>query len=196
MLVHLRGFGDYRLLGRTRDDAAGEAFDKVAKMLGLPYPGGPNVERAAQGGNPGAYEFPRSMLNSGDLAFSFSGLKTAVLYSLQKISPTQLEGELPDLAASFQQAVVDVLVKKTIKAARQAKENLVTLSGGVSCNQHLRAAIATACERAGLDLLIAEGQHCTDNAAMIAQVALEKLARNQTDSLSADVDPNLTLAGS
>jgi len=194
MLVHLRGFGDYRLLGRTRDDAAGEAFDKVAKMLGLPYPGGPNVEKMAEGGDPAAYAFPRSMLNSGDLAFSFSGLKTAVLYTLQKIPDHQREAELPNLCASFQQAAVEVLVKKTVRAARQADERLVTMSGGVSCNQCLRSTMATACERAGLQLLVAEGQHCTDNAAMIAQVALEKLARNQTDPLSADVDPNLRLA--
>ncbi len=195
MLVHLRAFGDYRLLGRTRDDAAGEAFDKVAKMLALPYPGGPNIEKtAAAGGDPGAYDFPRSMLNSGDLAFSFSGLKTAVLYTLQKIPAEQRAAELPDLCASFQQAVVEVLVKKTIRAARQANENLVTLSGGVSCNRHLRDSMHTACDRAGLDLRIAAGQHCTDNAAMIAQVALEKLARGQTDPLSADVNPNLALA--
>ena len=194
MLVHLRAFGDYRLLGRTRDDAAGEAFDKVAKMLGLPYPGGPNIEKTARDGDPDAYDFPRSMLNSGDLAFSFSGLKTSVLYTLQKISEEKLQAELPNLCASFQQAVIEVLVRKTIKAARQAGENLVTLSGGVSCNQHLRSTMATACESAGLELLIAEGEHCTDNAAMIGQVALEKLARNQTDPLTADVNPNLALA--
>ncbi|MFT4547139.1 MAG: N6-L-threonylcarbamoyladenine synthase [Verrucomicrobiales bacterium] len=194
MLVHLRAFGDYKLLGRTRDDAAGEAFDKVAKMLSLPYPGGPNIEKAARGGNPSAYDFPRSMLKSGDLAFSFSGLKTAVLYTLQKIPAEEIQPELPNLCASFQQAVVDVLVKKTIKAARQVNEKLVTLSGGVSSNQHLRGTMQSACEEAGLQLAIAEGEHCTDNAAMIAQVALEKLARDQTDPLSADVDPNMALA--
>ena len=195
MLVHLREFGDYQLLGRTRDDAAGEAFDKVAKMLGLPYPGGPNVEKtAAQNGDPTAYNFPRSMLNSGDLAFSFSGLKTAVLYTLQKIPDARLGTELPNLCASFQQAVIDVLVKKTIQAAQQANEKLITLSGGVSCNNALRNAMATACKKARRELLIAEAKHCTDNAAMIAQVALEKLARNQTDPLTADVDPNLALA--
>ena len=194
MLVHLRAFGDYRLLGRTRDDAAGEAFDKVAKMLGLPYPGGPNVEKTAQGGDPGAHDFPRSMLNSGDLAFSFSGLKTAVLYTLEKIPADEIEAELPNLCASFQAAVIEVLVAKTIKAAKRAGESLVTLSGGVSCNRALRDAMTTACQKAHLDLIIAEGQHCTDNAAMIAQVALEKLARGQTDPLGADVDPNLALA--
>ena len=195
MLVHLRAFGDYQLLGRTRDDAAGEAFDKVAKMLDLPYPGGPNIEKtAAQGGDPSAYDFPRSMLNSGDLAFSFSGLKTSVLYTLQKIPADKLGPEIPNLCASFQQAVTEVLVKKTLKAAGQTGEKLVTLSGGVSCNQHLRASMQSACDQAGLELRIAQGEHCTDNAAMIAQVALEKLARDQTDSLSADVNPNLALA--
>ena len=195
MLVHLRAFGDYQLLGRTRDDAAGEAFDKVAKMLDLPYPGGPNIEKtAAAGGDPTAYDFPRSMLNSGDLAFSFSGLKTAVLYTLQKIPADQRDRELPNLCASFQQAVVDVLVKKSIAAATHAGERLITLSGGVSCNRFLRDAMQDACDAAGLDLQIAAGQHCTDNAAMIAQVALEKLARGQSDPLSADVDPNLALA--
>ncbi|MGI9241226.1 MAG: tRNA (adenosine(37)-N6)-threonylcarbamoyltransferase complex transferase subunit TsaD, partial [Verrucomicrobiales bacterium] len=158
MLVHLRAFGDYRLLGRTRDDAAGEAFDKVAKMLGLPYPGGPNVERvAAEGGDPAAYDFPRSMLNSGDLAFSFSGLKTAVLYTLQKIPEADRGAELSNLCASFQQAVIEVLVKKTLRAAAQSGENLVTLSGGVTCNQVLRSAMTDACDQAGLQLLIAEG---------------------------------------
>jgi N6-L-threonylcarbamoyladenine synthase len=194
MLVHLRAFGDYKLLGRTRDDAAGEAFDKVAKMLGLPYPGGPHIESTAATGDPEAYAFPRSMLSSGDLAFSFSGLKTAVLYTLEKIPAARLGAELPDLCASFQQAVVEVLVKKTLGAARQASEKLITLSGGVSCNQHLRNSMAKACEKAGVDLLIATGALCTDNAAMIAQVAQEKLARGQTDPLTTDVDPNLALA--
>ena len=133
------------------------------------------------------------MLNSGDLAFSFSGLKTAVLYTLEKIPSDQIEAQLPHLCASFQQAVTDVLVKKTIRAARQANEPLVTLSGGVSCNQHLRQAMQKACDQAGLNLAIAQGEHCTDNAAMIAQVALEKLAQGHTDPLSADVDPNLAL---
>jgi len=195
MLIHLRAFGDYKLLGRTRDDAAGEAFDKVAKMLGLPYPGGPNIEKAAaQGGAPTAYDFPRSMLNSGDLAFSFSGLKTSVLYTLEKIPAEDLASETPNLCASFQQAVTDVLVKKTLRAADQANEKLITLSGGVSCNQHLRNSMAAECDRLGKELQIAEGQHCTDNAAMIAQVALEKLARGRTDPLSSDVNPNLSLA--
>ena len=194
MLIHLRAFGDYQLLGRTRDDAAGEAFDKVAKMLGLPYPGGPNLERAAKSGDPKAYDFPRSMLNSGDLAFSFSGLKTSVLYTLQKVPAEKLAAELPDLAASFQQAVIDVLVKKTTRAAKQTGEKLITLSGGVSCNHKLRAAMQAACRNSAKELLIAAGQHCTDNAAMIAQVAQEKLARGQIDPLTADVDPNLALA--
>ncbi len=145
MLVEIKKRGDYRLLGRTQDDAAGEAFDKVGKLLGLPYPGGPNIDRLAREGNPRAHAFPRSMLDSRDFDFSFSGLKTAVRYLLPKLeSPS-----LPDLCASFQEAVVDVLVTKTLRAARETGQRVVAISGGVSCNSGLRARFQRECAAAG-----------------------------------------------
>ena len=192
-LVHRQAVGSYHLLGRTRDDAAGEAFDKVAKMLGLPYPGGPEIDQHALSGDRKKFAFPRSMLDSGDFTFSFSGLKTAVLYQLDKLDGT-LAGNLDDLCASFQEAVVDVLVKKTIKAARKFNVKLVTVSGGVSCNRRLRAAITDACQHEGLEVVIATPSLSTDNAAMIAFVALHRHLAGLSDPLERDVDPNLSLA--
>src|SRR4029077_2780956 len=143
--ILVRGLAHYCLIGRTVDDAAGEAFDKVAKMVGLGYPGGPEIEKRARGGNPKRFELPRSMPDSEN--FSFSGLKTAVRYLLPK-----LRGDyLPDLCASFQQAIVDVLVQKTIAAARKYHVDLVTVSGGVSCNQALRRQLGAACARRGFE---------------------------------------------
>jgi N6-L-threonylcarbamoyladenine synthase len=191
LLVKVNGFGDYVLLGRTVDDAAGEAFDKVAKMLGLDYPGGPVIERLARDGDPQRYEFPRSMLHSGDFQFSFSGLKTSVRYLL----PT-LKGDdwLPDVCASFQEAVVDVLVEKSIRAVKASEVDLLTASGGVSCNGYLRKRLADRCAREGIRLLLAEPSLCTDNAVMIARVAVEKFLHGESTPLTADIDPNLKLA--
>jgi N6-L-threonylcarbamoyladenine synthase len=189
-LLRVRGFGEYTLLGKTRDDAAGEAFDKVAKMLGLPYPGGPEVDRHARNGEATRYRFPRSMLGSGDFAFSFSGLKTAVLYQLEKLD-APLEVCLDDLCASFQEAVVDILVGKTLRAARKCGQSLVTVSGGVSCNARLREAFTERCAKEGLELSIAPPDLSTDNAAMIAYVAFLRHAAGHADPLEIDVDPNL-----
>jgi len=189
MLVEIEAMGKYRLLGQTVDDAAGEAFDKVGKLLGLPYPGGPNVDRMARQGDPRRFDFPRSMLDSGDFAFSFSGLKTAVRYLLPKLA----ELPLPDLCASFQEAVVDVLVEKTVRAARATRQRVVALSGGVSCNSRLREKMRAACAAAGLELLIAPPALSTDNAAMIGYVAALRLATGETSPLTADIDPNLRL---
>lgn len=189
LLVDVRGLGDYRLVGSTIDDAAGEAFDKVARLLGLPYPGGPEIEALARSGDAEAYQFPRSMPREFD--FSFSGLKTAVRYTLPKID--DLQGELPNLCASFQQAVVDVLVDKAVRAAAQAGHQLVTLSGGVSCNQALREALAAACEQAGLWFAACPRTHSTDNAAMIAFAALLHFAHGAASDFGADIDPNLPL---
>jgi len=195
LLVHTRGAGDYTVLGSTRDDAAGEAFDKVGKMLGLPYPGGPEIDRRArQGGNPAAFDLPRSMIDSGDFQFSFSGLKTSVFYLLQKLG-APLEGDtVTDLCASFQEAVVGVLVAKTLAAAAHTGERLVAVSGGVSCNTRLREAMCAACESRGLELRIAAPAFTTDNAAMIAYVAAIKqgLVADPT-LLDQDIDPNLGL---
>lgn len=189
MLVEIDGFRRYRLLGQTCDDAAGEAFDKVGKLLGLPYPGGPNVNRLAREGDPRRFPFPRSMIDSGDFQFSFSGLKTSVRYLLPKLDPLPL----PDLCASFQEAVVEVLVAKTIAAARKTRKRLVAVSGGVSCNTRLREAFQAECARHRLELLLAEPALCTDNAAMIGYVATLMHGAGYTSPLTAEIDPNLRL---
>jgi N6-L-threonylcarbamoyladenine synthase len=189
MLVRSTGIGAYHLLGRTLDDAAGEAFDKVAKLLDLPYPGGPEIDRLARQGNPKKFDLPRSMANSGDFNFSFSGLKTAVRYLLPK-----LEGDFhADLCASFQEAAVDVLVQKTIRAAERSGVQLVTVSGGVSANSRLRSKMLEATTSAGLDLKLAIPSLSTDNAAMIAYAALERYLLGYRTDLREDADPNLQL---
>ena len=189
MLVRSTGIGAYHLLGRTLDDAAGEAFDKVAKLLGLPYPGGPEIDRLARQGNPKKFDLPRSMAKSGDFNFSFSGLKTAVRYLLPK-----LEGDFhADLCASFQEAVVDVLVQKTIRAAERSGVQLVTVSGGVSANSRLRSKMLEATTSARLDLKLASPSLSTDNAAMIAYAALERYQLGYRTDLREDADPNLQL---
>ena len=189
LLVEIEAFEKYRLLGQTQDDAAGEAFDKVGKLLGLPYPGGPNVNRIATDGDATRVDFPRSMLHSDDFDFSFSGLKTAVRYLLPKLGGISL----PDVCASFQEAVVDVLVAKTLRASEATGRRVIALSGGVSCNTRLREKFRAACAARGLELLVAEPALCTDNAAMIGYVAALKLAHGETSPLSVDIDPNLRL---
>lgn len=193
LLIQLSGVGEYQRWGRTRDDAAGEAFDKVAKMLGLPYPGGPEIEKAARTGRRDAYTFPRGLLDSGDFDFSFSGLKTSVLYTLAKL-PGTLEDCRADLCASFQEAVIDVLLRKTLRLAKKLDVNLVTVSGGVSCNARLRQVFAEACAREGRELLLPTSALATDNAAMIAYAALQRLLQGQLSSLEEDIDPNLPLS--
>jgi N6-L-threonylcarbamoyladenine synthase len=189
MLVRSTGIGAYHLLGRTLDDAAGEAFDKVAKLLELPYPGGPEIDRLARQGNPKKFDLPRSMAKSGDFNFSFSGLKTAVRYLLPK-----LEGDFhADLCASFQEAAVDVLVQKTIRAAERSGVQLVTVSGGVSANSRLRSKMLEATTSARLDLKLASPSLSTDNAAMIAYAALERYQLGYRTDLREDADPNLQL---
>jgi N6-L-threonylcarbamoyladenine synthase len=198
LLLEVKGPGRYRKLGGTRDDAAGEAYDKVGKMLGLPYPGGPEIEKIAHEGDPNAYEFPRSMLYDPHADFSFSGLKTAVLYKLQSLGdPLEVikdRSTVADLAASFQQAVIEILVGKTIKAARRNGLNLIALSGGVSLNRALRRAFEEACRKHGFRLAVAEASMCTDNAAMIAFAALLRHLAGESSPLDADIDPNLRLA--
>jgi N6-L-threonylcarbamoyladenine synthase len=192
MLVHMTEVGGYRLLGRTRDDAAGEAFDKIAKMIGLPYPGGPEIDKLARLGRGDAHAFPRSFLDGRSLEFSFSGLKTAVLYELPRLK-LEDPAVLADVCASVQEAICEVLVEKLVLAARQAGEKLVTVSGGVSCNRGLRAKLASRCEQEGLTLLLARPDLSTDNAAMIAYAAAQRFRLGQTSALEADVDPNLPL---
>src|SRR5882724_630329 len=214
LLVNVRGVGDYEILGRTLDDAAGEAFDKVAKLLGLGYPGGPEIEMRAQKGDAAKFDLPRSMLNSGDLNFSFSGLKTAVRYLLPKIViPSEVEGSrheslkvthrdpstharddvLADVCASFQEAVIDVLREKSLRALQQTKSRRLTLSGGVSCNRALRENLRAACQKNGIEFLVAEPWLCTDNAAMIAFAAMLRLENGIVSDLAEEIDPNLAL---
>jgi N6-L-threonylcarbamoyladenine synthase len=195
LLVHVRGLNQYSILGRTVDDAAGEAFDKVAKLLGLGYPGGPEIERRAMSGNPARFDFPRSMLDSGDDNFSFSGLKTAVRYRLADLETERGKPELVnDICASFQCAAIEVLVKKTRRAAARCGARLVTMSGGVSCNQSLRREMGEACDRAGVRLLTAAPRLCTDNAAMIAFAASQRFRAGFRSEVTQEIDPNLALA--
>lgn len=192
MLVRVREVGGYELLGRTRDDAAGEAFDKVAKMIGLPYPGGPEIDKRAAQGDPQAFAFPRSFLDGKSLEFSFSGLKTAVLYELPRLD-LKNEQTLADVCASVQAAIVEVLVEKLVLAARSTKNRVVAVSGGVSCNRGLRGALRARCEKDGIELLLAEPALCTDNAGMIAFTAVQRFLRGDRSPLEAEVDPNLPL---
>jgi N6-L-threonylcarbamoyladenine synthase len=192
LLVEVRSLGQYRVLGRTVDDAAGEAFDKVAKMLGLGYPGGPEIEQHARAGNATRFSFPRSMLDSGDHNFSFSGLKTAVRYQIAKLLPISEETR-NDLCASFQRAVIEVLVGKTINAARDCGAKLITMSGGVSCNRALRMEMQKASEPAGAKFLSAAPKLCTDNAAMIAFAAALRFKTGFQSELTQEIDPNLAL---
>jgi len=193
LLVEVRALNDYRILGRTVDDAAGEAFDKVAKLLGLGYPGGPEIERRALSGDAARFDFPRSMLDSRDHNFSFSGLKTAVRYQIAKLEAIS-DDIRGDLCASFQRAAVEVLVKKTLRAACECGAKLVTVSGGVSCNRVLRDQMGDACNRAGLKLLTAVPELCTDNAAMIAFAAALRFRAGQSSEVTQEIDPNLALA--
>ncbi|HET9857757.1 MAG TPA: tRNA (adenosine(37)-N6)-threonylcarbamoyltransferase complex transferase subunit TsaD [Chthoniobacterales bacterium] len=188
MSIFVRGVGDYEVIGRTVDDAAGEAFDKIAKLLGLGYPGGPEIEKHAVDGNPKRFDLPRSMPDSEN--FSFSGLKTAVRYLLPK-----LKGDyLADVCASVQQAIVDVLVRKIVAAAKKHDLDLVTVSGGVSCNRELRKQLGDACKRHGFEFKTAEPSLCTDNAAMIAFAAMLRLEKGGSSNVAEEIDPNLALA--
>ncbi len=180
-------------LGATIDDAAGEAFDKIAMMLGLPYPGGPEIEKASSGGNPKAYDLPRSLLSPKSLDFSFSGIKTAVLYTIHGQGKTtggletMTPQKLSDIAASFQQAVVDVLVKKTIRAVKQTGVSNVVLGGGVAANKGLRQALEIACKNRRIGFHAAKMCYCSDNGAMIAALGYHQLLAGDIADLSADV---------
>jgi len=176
MLVHVESELNHRVLGGTIDDAAGECFDKAGKLMGLPYPAGPVIDRLAESGNPQAFDFPRPLLNDANDDFSFSGLKTSIRYFLRD-HPALLESApaLRDFCASVQAAIVEVLVKKTLRAAKRVGVKCVTASGGVTCNRTLRAELAKACERNQLILRLAEPALCTDNAAMIGILAERKL---------------------
>ncbi len=181
-LIYMSGHGDYRILARTRDDAAGEAFDKCARAMGLGYPGGPLIDKLARDGNPNAVSFPRAKV--GDtLDFSFSGLKTAVIRYVQN---TGGQTRIEDLAASFQQAVVDVLVDHTFKAARASAVKQVLMAGGVAANSGLQAAIKSNGEKLGIEVIAPEPILCTDNAAMVASAAFLDNERGKSAGLDLD----------
>ena len=184
------GHLSYKRLGSTLDDAAGEAFDKVARLLGLSYPGGPSIQKAAINGNPGAFRFPRANLD-GSLNFSFSGLKTSVLRMVRDLEKSRSKLPVEDLAASFQQAVVDVLFQKTIQAAKQHKVKNIIVAGGVSANQLLRD---TFLNQSNYKVFIPPFKYCTDNAAMIASAGYFRFINNQIDPLDIDVLPNWPLS--
>jgi N6-L-threonylcarbamoyladenine synthase len=194
MLVHMPEVHHHELLGQTLDDAAGEAFDKVARLLGLGFPGGPALDAMAADGDPSAVHFPRAMEDSGDLDFSMSGLKTAVLRYVRAEQAAGRDVSLPDVAASFQEAIVDVQVSKTIAAAKGRGVDTVLLGGGVVANTRLRHRMTEAGSSEGLRVLYPSLELCTDNAAMIAAVGAARLARGERSSLDIAADPNLMLA--
>ncbi len=200
-LFYVKDYLNWRLIGRTRDDAAGEAFDKTAKLLNLGYPGGPIIEKLAKQGDAQSIRFPRSYLEQGSLDFSFSGVKTAVLYHLRnnKIRNSNIPsaslrtGEIRNVAASFQQAVIDVLVDKSKAACRQKKVNNFVLGGGVACNQALRSALKDALNKEGINSYFPEGLLCQDNAAMAAGLAYQLYKKGKRSDLSLEVNPNLKI---
>ena len=193
MLVHARGHGDYELLGGTIDDAAGEAFDKVARFLGLEYPGGPEIDRLALLGDPEAIRFPRSMMNEVGFDVSYSGLKTSVINHVRKFEGAGTPIVLEDVAASFQAAVVEVQVKKTMDAVHHVGADQLLLCGGVAANSGLRQGLAEACQKGGVRLSVPPLELCTDNAAMIAACGTAMARRGVYTSLDAAPDPNLPL---
>lgn len=193
MLVHVRGWGDYEVLGETIDDAVGEAFDKVAKALGLGYPGGPVISRLAEQGDPKAVAFPRAMLHSHDYRFSLSGLKTAVITYIEAENAAGRPIDLPDLAASFQAAVIDVQVAKALTAVEECDVDDFCVGGGVAANPALRAAYRERLGERGVRVTVPPMNACTDNAAMIALVALRDYHAGRLVPLSMDGDPNMSL---
>ena len=184
LLFDVERYGQYRLLGRTLDDAAGEAFDKTAKLLGLGYPGGSEIDRLASRGIPHRFAFPRSMISSGDFNFSFSGLKTSARYFLERGFKPE---DLPDICASFQEAIIDVLATKLARAARGCRRSLLSLSGGVSANSRLRERVAQMCGESGFRLRAPQAELRTDNALMIAYAAAHRARSSRVDS---DIHPN------
>ena len=193
MLVHVRAWGDYQVLGETLDDAVGEAFDKVAKALGLGYPGGPIISRLAEEGDPKAIDFPRAMMHSHDYRFSLSGLKTAVVTYIEQETAAGRTIHLPDLAASFEAAVFDVQFKKAWDALKETGAREYCLGGGVAANPHLRRMLTEKLGRRGVRVTLPPQNACTDNAAMIAEVARRKFSEGDFAGFDVDADPNMTL---
>ena len=192
-LVHVKEYGQYEILGRTRDDAAGEAFDKVARTLGLGYPGGPKIDQLAKVGNPEAIQFPRVYLEKDSLDFSFSGLKSAVLNHINKCKMKDMEIVPKDIAASFQASVVEVMTNKAILAAKQCGVDKIVLAGGVAANNGLRESLGTATQKAGLSLYYPSLELCTDNAAMIGCAGYYDYLNGVRGGAGLNAVPNLKL---
>lgn len=193
-LVYVKGHGEYEVLGKTRDDAAGEAFDKIARAIGLGYPGGPLIDKAAKAGNKDAIKFPRVVINDDTLDFSFSGLKSSVLNYIHNSRQKNEEIVVEDVAASFQEAVVEVLVLKTIKAAKMKNCSTVALAGGVASNSSLRKMLQEECSKNNYKFVKPSAVLCTDNAAMIGCAGYYKYLNKEFSESSLNAMPNLELA--
>ncbi len=192
-LVRVCDYGKYEILGKTRDDAAGEAFDKVARAIGLGYPGGPKIERVAHEGNPHAVEFPRAKIDDGPYDFSFSGLKSAVLNYINGCNMKGIEIVQADVAASFQNAVIDVLVANAMRAIDEFRMDKFAIAGGVASNRTLREAMQEACRKKGIEFYYPSPIYCTDNAAMIGVAGYYDYLAGKRDGLDLNAVPNLKL---
>ncbi|MBA7592494.1 tRNA N6-adenosine threonylcarbamoyltransferase [subsurface metagenome] len=192
-LVYIRNFEEYKLLGQTKDDAAGEVFDKIARVLDLGYPGGPITEKLAKEGEPSSIKFPRPLLNDKSYDFSFSGLKTAVIYYIKELKKENKNIHVRDILASFQQAVIDVLVEKTIKAALKFKTKQIILAGGVAANSSLRSEIREKANLFNIKVFYPSISLCTDNAAMVASAGYYKFKENKKSFLDLDAVSRLPL---
>jgi N6-L-threonylcarbamoyladenine synthase len=192
-LVHVKDYGEYEIIGKTRDDAIGEAFDKVARTIGLGYPGGPKIDKLAKEGNEKAIEFPRTYLEPNSYDFSFSGIKSAVLNYINQSKMKNTTINKADVAASFQEAVVEVVVNKTIRAAKQYNINKVALAGGVAANSKLRKEMKKACEKENIYLQYPDIIYCTDNGAMIGAAAYYEYIKGVRHSMDLNAIPNLRI---
>ncbi len=192
-LVYVEDYGVYEVLGKTRDDAAGEAFDKIARALDLGYPGGPEIDRLAQGGNPKALDFPRAYLEEKSYDFSFSGLKSAALNYINQQKMKKQAIPLEDMAASYQQAIIEVLVEKSIRCAKEKNMDRIVLAGGVAANKGLRALLKKRGEEEGIKVQYPSLTLCTDNAAMIGSVAYYQYIKGEHSPMSLNGVPNLKI---